>query len=79
MCVYVCGDSSDVVCEEWEECVWMLVTYKRKKSLHKFRGYIMKKQFSMDESFTLSDMIVLLLHSSFVQQVSNAFFFLLFI
>lgn len=34
----------------------------------------MKSQFSMDESFTLGDMIRLLLHSSFGQQVSNTFF-----
>lgn len=64
---------------EWEVCVWMSVSYKKKKSLNEFNGYIMTSQFSMDESFTLSDMIALLLHSSFVQQVSNAFFFTFYI
>lgn len=40
---------------------------------------VMKSTFSMDESFTLSDMIRLLLQSSFGQQVSNHFSFLTFI
>lgn len=39
----------------------------------------MKGTFSMDESFTLSDMIRLLFHSSFGQRLPNVFLFFFFL